>query len=156
MEHKLAPKFTLAKTPDPDYHTFENLKGNQYFENLKNMHKTKIKVKRLQSLPSSVQSRNVIAKHGAKDRIPAEMRELAKNLKLNHSGLLRRYGFVSEENLLLALAKDILSKGYYSLEQAWLDDCFIDINNLCLINKFGRDIEKDYSMSLAMDVTNDS
>ena len=129
---------------------FDSLKGNQYFENLKNMHKTGIKVKKLETLPSSVQSRKVQPKNGSKDRIPAEMRNLARDLKLAHGSLLRRYKVPLQENLLLGLAKDVLSKGYYSLEQAWSDDCFLDTDNLCLINKFGRDIEKDYSMSLTL------
>jgi hypothetical protein len=129
---------------------FDNLKGTKYFENLKNMHKTGIKVKKLETLPSSVQSRKVQPRHGARDRIPAEMRNLARDLKLTHGPLLRRYKVPLEENLLLGLAKDVLSKGYYSLEQAWSDDCFLDTENLCLINKFGRNIEKDYSMSLSL------
>jgi hypothetical protein len=129
---------------------FDNLKGNQYFENLKNMHKTGIKIKKLDTLPSSVQSRKVQPRHGARDRIPAEMRNLARDLKLTHGPLLRRYKVPLEQNSLLGLAKDVLSKGYYSLEQAWLDDCFLDTDNLGLINKFGRNIEKDYSMSLSL------
>ena len=157
-------------TAQPRYRGFYNLDEDDPqngLDILEKMHKKPCKTSKLTYMPKThfnqvheaTKPNYNYVKYKAKKLASNDVKDLIHSIKYNYGKLFHKYGVRTEktanpqnpdikESIYERIAKDTLQKGYKNLEHAFKDDCFVDIDNFCLVDKTGSDIIKSYSMKL--------
>lgn len=84
----------------------------------------------LEKVPVTAYTACLRDRRGNKNFITQEIKHVINQFSANDRNLLKRYGVdTKDQNKLALVAKDVIKNGYENLAQAWLDDCFLDIDN---------------------------
>ena len=137
-----------------EIYNLENQKKHISLDDLRKSFDKREKVNTLTHVPLTAYTKQLDSKN--RDCLTKELRPIYDDQKQEHSDLLKRYiKDIDSGKKLQYLAKDIVQKGYMNQSQAYLDDCFVDVENCCLVKEGIGDILSNFKLRHFED-TNDN